>query len=105
MTWRVIPADSAESALARLEASPRPALLVSDVAMPGMDGVALARALRQRWPGLPVVLVSGYAEATLRADLAGEGFHFLAKPYAPAELLAAVDAARDAALRPASVAV
>ena len=70
----VLPADSAEAALARLEAAPRPALLVSDVAMPGMDGVALARALRQRWPDLPVVLVSGYAEAALQADLAGEGF-------------------------------
>ncbi|RYJ02207.1 MAG: PAS domain-containing sensor histidine kinase [Acetobacteraceae bacterium] len=93
----VLPADSAEAALARLEAAPRPALLVSDVAMPGMDGVALARALRQRWPDLPVVLVSGYAEAALQADLAGEGFHFLAKPYAPAELLATL----AEALRPA----
>ena len=97
---QVIAADCAESAVAQLEAAPRPALLVSDVAMPGMDGVALARALRQRWPDLPVVLVSGYAETALQADMAGEGFHFLAKPYAPAELLAAL----AVALRPASFA-
>ncbi len=89
----VLPADSAEAALALLEAAARPAILVSDVAMPGMDGVALARSLRSRWPDLPVLLLSGYAEAALGADLAGEGFHFLAKPYAPAELLAALDAA------------
>jgi two-component system cell cycle sensor histidine kinase/response regulator CckA len=89
----VLPADSAEAALALLEAAARPAILVSDVAMPGMDGVALARGLRSRWPDLPVLLLSGYAEAALGADLAGEGFHFLAKPYAPAELLAALDAA------------
>ncbi|MBL6454130.1 response regulator [Belnapia sp. T6] len=89
----VLPAESAEAALDLLEDSPPPALLVSDVAMPGMDGVELARRLRQRWPSLPVVLLSGYAEAALAADLAGEGFRFLAKPYAPAELLAALGTA------------
>jgi two-component system cell cycle sensor histidine kinase/response regulator CckA len=68
-------------------------MLISDVAMPGMDGVALARSLRSRWPELPVLLMSGYAEAALESDLVGEGFHFLAKPYAPAELLLALDAA------------
>jgi two-component system cell cycle sensor histidine kinase/response regulator CckA len=89
----VLPAASAEAALALLEAAPPPAMLISDVAMPGMDGVTLARSLRSRWPELPVLLMSGYAEAALGADLVGEGFHFLAKPYAPVELLLAVDAA------------
>ena len=98
---QVLAAESAEAVLEQLEAAARPALLVSDVAMPGMDGVSLARVLRRRWPDLPVVLVSGYAEAALQADLAGEGFHFLAKPYGPAELLVAV----EEALRPASVVI
>ncbi|MBX9698390.1 MAG: response regulator, partial [Acetobacteraceae bacterium] len=48
-------ADSAESALELLEGEAEPPLaLVSDVAMPGMDGLTLARRLRARWPGLPV---------------------------------------------------
>jgi two-component system cell cycle sensor histidine kinase/response regulator CckA len=80
-------ADCAESALERIEAGMVPAALVSDVAMPGMDGLALARALRQRWPGLPVVLLSGYAESALGQDFVEEGFRFLAKPYAAQELL------------------
>jgi two-component system cell cycle sensor histidine kinase/response regulator CckA len=70
-----------------------PALLVSDVAMPGADGVELARRLRRRWPALPVLLLSGYAEALLDRDLAGEGFRYLAKPFGPAELLQGVAAA------------
>ena len=97
----VLPADGAEGALALLDGAPQPAALVSDVAMPGMDGVALARRLRTRWPDLPVVLLSGYAEAALGADLAGEGLHFLAKPYAPAELLAALAVALRQAPVPA----
>jgi two-component system cell cycle sensor histidine kinase/response regulator CckA len=89
----VLAADSAESALALVEAGTVPALLVSDVAMPGADGVELARRLRRRWPALPVLLLSGYAEALLDRDLAGEGFRYLAKPFGPAELLQGVAAA------------
>lgn len=88
----VLEAESAEAALDLLAEAPPPAALVSDVAMPGQDGLDLARSLRARWPGLPVVLLSGYAEAALGQDLEGEGLHFLAKPYAPAELLAALAA-------------
>jgi two-component system cell cycle sensor histidine kinase/response regulator CckA len=83
----VVVADCAESALDLIDIGVVPAALVSDVAMPGMDGVALARALRQRWPGLPVVLLSGYAESLLGQDFEGDGFRFLAKPYVPQELL------------------
>jgi len=53
--------------------------IFSDVVMPGMTGVAMARLLRQRRPDLPVVLVSGYSEEL--ADSGYEGFEFLAKPY------------------------
>ncbi|AZE60982.1 MULTISPECIES: GAF domain-containing hybrid sensor histidine kinase/response regulator [Pseudomonas fluorescens group] len=51
----------------------------SDVVMPGMTGVAMARLLRERRAGLPVVLTSGYSEEL--ADSGYEGFEFLAKPY------------------------
>jgi len=69
-------------------------VLVSDVTMPGeMDGLALAEALRERLPGLSVVLVSGYAAATVGDGLAGRGARFLQKPFRLAELAAAVAAA------------
>ena len=83
----VLAAESAEAALALVEGGAVPSLLVSDVAMPGADGMTLARRLRQRWPALPVLLLSGYAEAMLDRDLAAEGFRYLAKPFGPADLL------------------
>lgn len=51
----------------------------SDVVMPGITGVALAKELRQRRPDLPVILTSGYSEELARSGY--EGFEFLAKPY------------------------
>lgn len=63
-------------------------VLVSDIVMPTMDGDEMARILRQRHPGLAVVLVSGYAGA--RADLAREGFVFVPKPFTADGLALAV---------------
>ncbi|MGH8451298.1 ATP-binding protein [Pseudomonas sp.] len=53
--------------------------IFSDVVMPGMTGVAMAKQLRQRRPDLPVVLTSGYSEEL--AENGYEGFEFIAKPY------------------------
>ncbi|WP_162561137.1 PAS domain S-box protein [Methylobacterium terrae] len=56
----------------------------SDVVMPGMGGIELAKALRQRHPGLPVLLTSGYSHV-----LAQEGSHgvpLLHKPYSAEQL-------------------
>ena len=54
-------AASAEEALAVSEVSP-PDLVVSDVKLPGMDGVALLREARTRRPELPFLLVTAYAD-------------------------------------------
>lgn len=51
----------------------------SDVVMPGISGVALAKELRRRRPDLPIILTSGYSEELARSGY--EGFEFLAKPY------------------------
>ncbi|UVL82402.1 response regulator [Pseudomonas sp. B21-028] len=53
--------------------------IFSDVVMPGIGGIALARELRQRRKDLPVVLTSGYSEEL--AHSGREGFEFLSKPY------------------------
>jgi PAS domain S-box-containing protein len=59
-------------------------LVVSDIIMAGpMDGLALARTLRERQPGLPVLLVTGYSHA---ASGAGADFIVLRKPFKLAEL-------------------
>jgi two-component system cell cycle sensor histidine kinase/response regulator CckA len=86
--YSVLTATSAEEALDLLESGgPVPCALVSDVVMPGLDGLALAARLRARHPALPVLLVSGYAEAALGRDLASEGLRLLPKPYALADLV------------------
>ena len=46
-------------------------LLVSDVKMPQMDGIALAHTAAGRWPGLPILLMTGYADQRERADEIG----------------------------------
>jgi two-component system cell cycle sensor histidine kinase/response regulator CckA len=91
--WRVLAAPNAEAALQLLAPEPPPTLaaMVSDLAMPGMDGADLVHAVRQRLgrPGLPTVLISGYVGGASRETMAapGEGeTRFLAKPYNQAEL-------------------
>jgi CheY-like chemotaxis protein len=86
--WTVLCADSAEAALEVLETSTC-GLMVSDVAMPGMDGLALARIVLARQPDCPVILTSAYEPG------ADDGFGaarvtYLSKPYGQADLLEAV---------------
>jgi len=54
-------------------------LVFSDVIMPGMNGVELAGVIRDRFPGLPVVLTSGYSNVL--AENAHSGFELIQKPY------------------------
>jgi two-component system cell cycle sensor histidine kinase/response regulator CckA len=56
-------------------------LIVSDVVMPGMDGPAMARAIRNTKPDLPVLFMSGYAEEQLRRDIDIENMYFIPKPF------------------------
>jgi two-component system cell cycle sensor histidine kinase/response regulator CckA len=106
--WQVLSADCAESALALLAATPPPPLaaVVTDLVMPGLDGTALVRAVRERLaaPALPAILVSGYAAEELRQEVAaalGEGtMAFLPKPYDIAELAARLRAATARAAAP-----
>jgi CheY-like chemotaxis protein len=60
-------------------------LLVTDVVMPRMKGPELAGRLRQRYPALRTLYVSGYAERESLPSL-GENEHFLAKPFSATEL-------------------
>jgi PAS domain S-box-containing protein len=71
---------NANAALAMLAADEFSADLVfSDVIMPGMNGVELAGLIRDRYPGLPVVLTSGYSNVL--AENAHHGFELIQKPY------------------------
>ena len=81
--WNVLDAASGEAALTLLserQGEPLHAVL-SDVVMPGMDGPALVRAVRARYPDIPAILASGYAQDAIHTDLAAEDIRFIAKPY------------------------
>jgi len=79
-------AADGRAALALMEQGERFDLVVADLAMPGMTGVELAAAIRQRFSGVPVLLLTGHAEAVqIPADLP-----VMTKPFASAELAARV---------------
>jgi len=74
---------SGEEALSKLDDGIRPQLIVilSDINMPGMDGLALLGEIKQRWPELPVMMITAYGddERRRRADEYGAA-EFLTKP-------------------------
>ncbi len=89
----VLEAESGHEAADMVENIPAIALVLSDVVMPGgMDGRALARFVRRFRPGLPVVLMSGYAEK-VQAGLEDAAIPVLGKPFTQECLLAALHAA------------
>jgi PAS domain S-box-containing protein len=59
--YAVWAADSGAAALVRLGSGERVDIIVSDLTMPAMDGLTLIRAAQERRPGLPAVLLTGYA--------------------------------------------
>jgi two-component system cell cycle sensor histidine kinase/response regulator CckA len=69
-------------------------VLVSDVMMPGIDGVELAFEAARMWPEMGIVLMSGYAELPRHREADARGIRFLAKPFALAELVAAIATAQ-----------
>lgn len=88
--YDVLRATAGEAALAMLAAHPEIAVVITDYAMPGMTGAALAARIRERRPGLPVILATGHAGPW--PDLAGAPAR-LAKPYGMAQLSAALGGA------------
>lgn len=62
-------------------------LVITDVRMPRMGGPELGRRLEERWPGIPVLYISGYdVEASTGADAAHRRSSFMRKPFDPDEL-------------------
>ncbi|MCG2594457.1 PAS domain-containing protein [Ramlibacter sp. XY19] len=78
--FTVLHAASPAAALGALANGRAVDVVFSDIMMPGpMNGLELAREIRRRQPGLPVVLTTGYSEAT--ASMRGDEFRVLLKPY------------------------
>ncbi|MCL9774487.1 sigma-54-dependent transcriptional regulator [Vibrio methylphosphonaticus] len=82
-----VEADCAEDALVKLKSQPVD-IVVSDVQMAGMGGLALLRNIKQHWPNLPVLLMTAYANIEDAVAAMKEGaIDYMAKPFAPEVLL------------------
>lgn len=80
-------ADSAEDALVKLKTNSVD-IVVSDVQMAGMGGLALLRNIKQHWPNLPVLLMTAYANIEDAVSAMKDGaIDYMAKPFAPEVLL------------------
>ena len=80
--YDVIEANSAQQALRLLDEGATPDLLITDYLMPGMNGADLVLEVRARKPGLPILIITGYADA----DGIAQDLPRLTKPFRNAEL-------------------
>jgi two-component system, response regulator PdtaR len=82
-----VEAGDADEAIAILESDLNIHVVFTDVQMPGtMDGLKLARFVRDRWPPIKIVATSG--RVRLSEDDLPEGGRFLPKPYRPEQIIA-----------------
>jgi CheY-like chemotaxis protein len=82
-------ATNATQALAEINYM-RPALMLLDVHMPGVDGTAVCQEVRQQYPALPIVLITVAADEATELVKAGQADAFVAKPFVLDDLLAYV---------------
>ncbi|WP_250634491.1 hybrid sensor histidine kinase/response regulator [Pinirhizobacter soli] len=90
MGHQSLEAHSGRRALELLESCGHVDVVITDYAMPGMTGIQFAERVKERWPTLPVILASGFAEVP--EDFAIDIFR-LPKPYGRAELKRALEQA------------
>ena len=90
LTWagyQAIEAGHGREALAAIEQHTGPVhLVLTDIKMPGMNGRELGRLVEERWPGKPILYMSGFASEVFRGGLLEPGAPFLAKPFTQEDL-------------------
>lgn len=77
--FKTFEVSDAKEAIALLEARSDIHVLLTDVNMPGLDGFALARHVREHWPNISILISSGRVRPT--GDEVPEGAEFIAKPW------------------------
>ncbi len=91
--YTVVTASQGEEALEILNGRDDINLILSDVVMPTMDGPTMVKLARDRYPNMPILFMSGYAEEQLRKSIGIDNVGFLPKPFSVQQLAEAV---RDA---------
>lgn len=69
-------------------------LVITDYRLPGMNGLDISRYINERWPQIPIILVSGKPPPGIREQVKALGLTgFLKKPFSPAQLVEIVETA------------
>ena len=85
--YDIISCNSSENALEQLEQDCRFDLLLTDMMLPGMSGAELAAIVKEKIPGIKIILASGYSEEIARQGLSNsDDFDFIAKPFSLGDL-------------------
>ena len=85
--YTVIDCTCAEEALEKVDEGVSFDLLVTDMIMPGMDGVALSNEMKKRFPDVKILLISGFSEEAARGEITDmPNFYFLGKPFSLRDL-------------------
>ena len=85
--YQALEARHGREAIATIEEHAGPIhLILTDIKMPGMSGRDLGRAIEQRWPGKPILYMSGFASEVFQGGLLEPGAPFVAKPFTQEEL-------------------
>jgi two-component system C4-dicarboxylate transport response regulator DctD len=93
--YRVLAFERAELALAELDAD-WPGAVISDIRMPGMDGMQFLQRARTVDPDLPVILITGHGDVSMAVEAMRAGaYDFIEKPFAVEDLLDTVGRALD----------
>jgi two-component system, cell cycle sensor histidine kinase and response regulator CckA len=96
LTWtgyQALEATHAREAIATLEQHAGGIhLVLTDIKMPGMNGRELGRQVEQRWPGKPILYMSGFGSEVFQGGLLEPGAPFLAKPFTQEDLAGKVRA-------------
>src|SRR5689334_24068133 len=89
--YHVIAVESGQRALAAIAAS-RPDLVLTDLRMEGMDGMALFEEIQSAYPGMPVIILTAHGSSPDAVAATQRGvFGCLTKPYDPSDLPAQID--------------
>ena len=90
---QVAAAKDGEEALQRMEQNPYDVVLL-DMRMPGQDGLAVLRTIKQKWPDSEVVIITGYPTVDSAKQAVRLGaFDYVAKPVGPQEVIKVTDGA------------
>jgi len=93
--YQTIPAADGLEALEKVESN-LPALVIADLVMPRMDGLELLRHIREKWPDIPVLVITAHAtvDSAIEAMKAG-AIDYIRKPFVPEQIKLAVQKALE----------